>query len=160
MRKVGDAGTRRGYVERGIIGRVRIEIHGRELPGRDCCGYTDVAVGVQRGREVVELHPADADEIVWAFDVTDVRGRDGAPDVRGPFVHGRPGDRFLYLSWGGVGSDGHRTMFRRAKLMLDPNLLATAAGATLTGALGLTMADGTPVCAAVRPPSIAWTVRP
>ena len=36
--------------------------------------------------------------------------------------------------------------------MLDPDLLASAAGATLTGALGLTMADGTPVCAAVRPP--------
>ena len=160
MRKIGDAGTRRAYAERGIIGRVRIEIHGRELPGRDRCGHTEVAVGVQRGREVVELHPADADEIVWAFDVDDVRARDGAPDVRGPFVHGRPGGRFLYLSWGGVGSDGHRTMFRRAKLMLDPDLLATAAGATLTGALGLTMADGTPLCAAVRPPSIAWTVRP
>ena len=75
-------------------------------------------------------------------------------------MHGRPGGRFLYLSWGGVGPDGHRAMFRRAKLMLDPDLLATAAGATLTGALGLTMADGTPVCAAVRPPRIAWTVRP
>jgi len=145
--------------ERGTIGPVRIEIHGRELPGRDCCGHTEVAVGVQCGREVVNARPADADEIVWAFDVDDVHGRDGAPDVRGPFVHGRPGARFLYLSWGGVAPDGQRTMFRRAKLMLDPDLLAAAAGATLTGALGLTMADGTPVCAAVRPPRIEWSVR-
>jgi uncharacterized protein DUF5990 len=139
---------------------VRIEIHGRKLPGRDCCGHTDVAVGVQRGREVVDLHPADADEIVWGFDVTDVRGRDGAPDVRGPFVHGRPGARFLYLSWGGVAPDGHRAMFRRAKLMLDPALLAEAVGTTLVGELGMTMADGSPLCAAVRPPVIDWTIRP
>ena len=139
---------------------MRIEIHGRELPSRDCCGHTDVAVGIQRGREVVEIQPADADVVVWAFDVTDARDRAGAPDVRGPFVQGRPGARFVYLSWGGVGSDGHSTMFRRAKLMLDPGLLASAAGATLTGTLGLTMADGTPLCAAVRPPAIEWTIRP
>ena len=139
---------------------MRIEIRGRDLPGRDCCGHTAVVVGVQRGREVVDLRSADADEIVWAFDATDVTGRDGAPDVRGPFVHGRPGGRFLYLSWGGVGPDGHPEMFRRAKLMLDPALLAAAAGATLVGEVGLTMANGTPLCAAVRPPVITWTVRP
>ena len=78
---------------------MRIEIRGRDLPGRHCCGHTGVAVGVQRGREVVDVHPADADAVVWAFDVTDARDRAGAPDVRGPFVHGRPGARFV----GGAG---------------------------------------------------------
>ena len=43
--------------------------------------------------------------------------------------------------------------------MLDPELIAAAAGASLVADLGLTMADGTPVCAAVRPPAIRWTVR-
>jgi hypothetical protein len=137
---------------------VRIEIRGRDLPGRDCCGHTDVVVGVQRGREVVDLHPADADGVAWAFDVADVRDRAGAADVRGPYVHGRPGVRFLYLSWGGVGADGPR-MFRRAKLMLAPELIAAAAGGSLTGELALTARDGTPLCAAVRPPVIEWTVR-
>jgi hypothetical protein len=54
-----------------------------------------------------------------------------APEHRtsaAPFVQGRPGARFVYLSWGGVGADGHRAMFRRAKLMLAPGLIAAAAG--------------------------------
>lgn len=141
---------------------VRIEIRGHGLPGRRCAGHAEVAVGVQRGREVVDVHPADADRVVWAFDVAEVPGRAGAPDVRGPFVHGRPGARFLYLSWGGVDAGGTRAMFRRAKLMLDPAVLAAAAGAgggaKLVAELNLTMADGTPLCAAVRPPAVAWTV--
>lgn len=139
---------------------MRIVIRGRDLPGRACCGHADVVVGVQRGREVVDLHPADADAVVWTLDVTDAVDRAGLPDVRGPFAQGRPGARFVYLSWGGVGPDGQRAMFRRAKLMLDPELIAAAAGRTLTGELALRAADGTPLCAAVRPPVIEWTVRP
>jgi hypothetical protein len=139
---------------------VRIEIRGRDLPGRNCARHVAVGVGVQRGRDVVEVHPADAPVAVWAFDVTEVRAGDGATDVRGPFVHGRPGARFVYLSWDGVGTDGNRAMFRRAKLMLDPALLAAATGATLVADLALTLADGTPLCAAVRPPTVRWTVRP
>ena len=145
----------------GVTG-VRIEIRGHGLPGRMACGYAEVAVGVQRGREVVDVQPADADRASWCLDVTDVRDRGGAPDVRGPFVHGRPGQRFLYLSWDGVGGDGRRAGFRRAKLMLDPVLLAEAAGAagaTLVADVGLSMADGTPLCAAVRPPAVTWSVR-
>ena len=45
-------------------------------------------------------------------------------------------------------------MFRRAELMLGPDLIAAAAGGTLTGELALTAADGTPLCAAVRAPAI------
>ena len=83
-----------------------IEIRGRDLPAPACCGYTDVAVGVQRGREVVDVRPVGAGPVAWAFDVPDVHTRDGAPDVRGPYVHGRPGGRFLYLSWAGAGPTG------------------------------------------------------
>ena len=140
-------------------GGVRIEIRGHGLPGRACAGHVEVAVGVQRGREVVEVHPADADRVVWSVDVVEVPDRTGAPDVRGAFVHGRTGARFLYLSWSGVAAGGTRTMFRRAKLMLDPAVLAGAAGATLVAELNLTMADGTPLCAAVRPPAVTWSVR-
>ena len=52
-------------------------------------------------------------------------------------------------------------MFRRAKLMLDPGLLAeagTAADSTLVAQVDLTMADGTPLCAAVRAPAVTWSV--
>ena len=43
---------------------------------------------------------------------------DGGVDLRGPAVHGRKGERFLYLTWGDVGADDSFAMFRRAKLMI------------------------------------------
>jgi hypothetical protein len=75
-------------------------------------------------------------------------------------VHGRPGARFLYLSWGAVDGDTF-AMFRRAKLLFGdiPTAALRAAhdgGAVLVGRLGLTDADGGPRCARVRPPEIVW----
>ncbi len=127
--------------------------------------YAEVHVGVQRGDTVVELRPADADSIEWVFDVRAVLTDEGGLDLRGPYVHGRRGDRFLYLSWGTVGPDGAFTMFRRAKLLLsavDPSALLAAnePGARLVGHLNLTGPDGGPRCGAVRPPDIAWSVAP
>jgi hypothetical protein len=78
-------------------------------------------------------------------------------------VHGRRGERFLYLSWGDV-ADGRRfEMFRRAKLhlsVLDPRDVAqaVATGATIEAALDLTDAKGGPLCASIRPPTITWRV--
>jgi len=53
-------------------------------------------------------------------------------------------------------------MFRRVKLMLAAVLAevlvaASQPGKVLIGALELTAADGSPLCAAVRPPKITWT---
>jgi hypothetical protein len=88
--------------------------------------------------------------VTWQLDAQHI-----GMDVRGPYVHGRPGGRFLYLSWQRQGSG----MFRRAKLMLDgltPDLLARAVQGGLTASVGLAMPDGSPLCAAVRPPHITW----
>ena len=87
-------------------------------------------------------------------------GADGL-DLRGPAIHGKRGERFVYLTWGDVGADGSFAMFRRAKLMvgdIDPALLAAGAAdeGTLVGELGLTDGRGGPVCARVRPPAITW----
>jgi hypothetical protein len=148
---------------------VDVQIVGVELPGRTCADprpeglvYENVQVGVQRGREVVDTVPGDAPTAVWSLTIDPVV-RDGELDFRGPFVQGRRGDRFLYLSWGSVDSNGRFEMFRRAKLMLDavsPDLVRAAKrpGHRLVGTLGLTHGDGMPRCAAVRPPVIAWTV--
>jgi hypothetical protein len=128
-------------------------------------GYANVHVAVQRGDTVVELWPGDADSVEWLLDVKAVPTEDGGLDLRGPYVHGRRGDRFLYLSWGTVGSDGAFTMFRRAKLLLSAVDAATLTaanepGARLVGRVHLTGPDGGPRCAAVRPPDIAWSVAP
>jgi hypothetical protein len=137
---------------------MQIVVEGADLPAVD-----GVFVGVQRGRDVVDLVPMTAGSARWTVDVDVVRTPEGALDVRGPAVHGRRGDRFLYLSWGTRAADDGFAMFRRAKLMLDAvesqQWAAAEDGNGLRAALSLTAPDGTPRCAAVRPPDITWTAR-
>jgi hypothetical protein len=148
---------------------IRIRIEASDLPGRDCGpspdmpGYRNIHVGVQRRDrrdELLDLHPGDASGAVWNFEAAAIATTQGS-DIRGPYVQGRPGARFIYLSWGTVDDQGTFTMFRRAKLMLDgvdpATLDAARRGGCLTGRLGLTDARGHPLCAAVRPPLITWS---
>ena len=140
-----------------------IRIVGVELPGRTCADprpggleYENVHVGVQRRKDVVDLVPGDAPDAEWNLTVDTVT-KDGALDQRGPFVHGKRGDRFLYLSWGTVDDADHFEMFRRAKLMfgdIPPEFVAP--DAALTATVTLTDGRGGPLCARVRPPAIAW----
>jgi len=145
---------------------VRIRIVGTDLPGRDCPpghnfpGYANVHVGMQTKRrppELLDLQPGDAAQATWTIDC-EVNGS----DVRGPYIQGRPGERFIYLNWGSVDGDGRMDMFRRAKLMLadvpDDVLAKAATKGVLVGRLGLSDAKGQPLCAAVRPPAIEWSV--
>lgn len=144
---------------------MRIRIEGSDLPG--CRGgmqalalrRNNVQVGVQRGAEVVDRFPADAESVMWEFEVAS-REIDGLLDVGGPYVHGRPGGRFLYLCWGAVNGDEF-AMFRRIKLMFGdvPTQLLRAAhdsDGILVGRLGLTDGMGEPRAARVRPPEIVW----
>jgi hypothetical protein len=149
---------------------VRIRIEGTDLPGSSCGpspdvpqGHRNIHVGVQhrnRREELLGLVSADAATASWTLDCSvDVKG--ATPDVTGPYIQGRPGERFIYLSW--ITVDAHSaTMFRRAKLWLDsgvPNetLILAARHGELLGRLGLTDAKGNPLCASVRPPSIEWS---
>ncbi|MEU7901279.1 DUF5990 family protein [Actinoplanes sp. NPDC049118] len=143
---------------------MHIRIEGSDLPGQrpgaeaDALRRGNVHVGVQRRAEVIDRVPAGAAGATWDFEVTS-REVDGLLDVGGPFVHGRPGARFLYLSWGAV--DGETfAMFRRAKLLfgdIPAEMLRGAHdGGVLVGRLGLTDDRGGPRCARVRPPDIVW----
>ncbi|UIR20995.1 DUF5990 family protein [Streptomyces spinosirectus] len=144
---------------------MRIRIDGVDLPGRACGpddgipSYANVHVAVQRRDRPAELldpQPGDAARASWTLECT-VTGT----DVKGPFVQGRPGNRFVYLSWGSVDGSGAFTMFRRAKLVLDavPTdvLEAAVRDGQLTGRLALTDDRGHPLCARVVPPRITWT---
>jgi hypothetical protein len=146
---------------------VHIQIAGHDLPGHrpgaeaSRLRLGNVHVGVQRQREVVEQIPAWAESASWEFDVTS-REVDGLLDVGGPWVHGRPGARFIYLSWGNVDGPAF-AMFRRAKLLFgdipgDALRAAHERPATLVGSLALTDALGEPRCARVRPPDVVWTL--
>ncbi|MEV7416358.1 DUF5990 family protein [Streptomyces sp. NPDC089919] len=148
---------------------MRIRIEGSGLPGRSIApgpgfpGYEDIQVAVQpkaRGGKLLAPQPGDADSVAWTLDCTARPGATGT-ELTGPWIQGRPGQRFVYLWWDGVDDTGARVMFRRAKLMLDavdPAVLEAAlAGGTLTARLTLTDLRGHPLCAAVRPPSVTWS---
>jgi hypothetical protein len=145
-----------------MTGQVALRVVGRDLPGRRCGPEVgDVHVGVQRGREAIDLVRGDAAEAVFELSVGLAQTPDGRADFRGPYAHGRPGERFLYLSWGRVSAEGGFEMFRRAKLWLDaidPALLERAreTGGAVEGRLRLTDRSGGPLCASVRPPLIEW----
>jgi hypothetical protein len=151
---------------------MRIAIVATRLPGRVCPpgdgfpGYAGIHVGVQRRNrplEIAGLYPGDAESAEWTLECRALQGPGGA-DFTGPYVQGRPGGRFIYLSWGTLHPAGGLTTFRRAKIMLDavgPALAAEAmASGTLTARLGLTDAKGRPLCAAVRPPLVEWSAAP
>ena len=123
---------------------------------------TNVHVGIQIGREPVDLVRADASEARWTVEV-DTPVRDGQVDFRGPVVQGRRGDRFIYLTWGEVTGNNTFEMFRRAKLMLnriDQTVLNSALGdGRLLCRIDLTGNDGGPRCARVDPPAIEWSLQ-
>jgi Family of unknown function (DUF5990) len=125
---------------------MRLVIRGHRLPGLNCGAYTNVHIGLQVRSKPVELVPADAATAEW---VVDIRADDG--DFRGPAVHGKKGERFVYLTWGTV--DGDRfTMFRRAKLMLGD---LPAGAEEVTADITLTDEHGMPRCARLRSPALS-----
>jgi hypothetical protein len=153
---------------------MQIRIEGIDLPGRTCGpspdvpdGYHNIHVGIQRrGQrdELLGLTPGDAPSATWTIECqfsSDSEPDGPAPDLKGPYIQGPPGGRFIYLNWVTVNGAGRARLFRRAKLSLDgvpPAVLTEAAGTgLLIGRLGLTDPKGNPTCAAQRPPAIQWS---
>ena len=143
---------------------MQIAIEAHDLPGAefvsDGVPLHNVHVGVQVGKEPVGLVRGDAASARWEIDVRAVAA-DGGVDLRGPAVHGKRGERFLYLTWGNVGEGDSFDLFRRAKLMIgdiEPEMLAAAADrdGVLVASLSLTDQAGCPRCARVKPPVISW----
>src|SRR4051794_20563612 len=131
---------------------MRVVIRGHRLPGRQCGGHRNVHVGLQVGSRPEGLVPGDADSAEWAAEIR-VIDVDDHRDFRGPAVHGKRGERFLYLTWGEV--DGSEfAMFRRAKLMLAD--LPSDRDAAVVD-VDLTDENGLPCCARLREPSVRWS---
>jgi hypothetical protein len=94
----------------------------------------------------------DAVEAIFEFEA----GVKGGKFV-GPYVHGRGGQRFIYLSWGEVVGNDFK-MFRRAKLHVDHLDAPGAEGRVIEARLSLTDCKGHPLCASVTPPLVSWAV--
>lgn len=147
-----------------------LRVLGHDLPGEVCGAYRHIHVGTQRGREPDQLVSAGAARAVVEIPVRVVPAADGAagadgiagaageaPDFRGPYVQGRRAERFVYLTWGELPPGGDFAMFRRAKLFLADVPVELLGAGIVETPLGLTDARGMPLCAAVRPPMIAWS---
>ena len=83
-------------------------------------------------------------------------------DFRGPAVHGRRGERFVYLTWGDLSGGGFDDVpagqadARRGSI---PALVAEARGqGRLVADVVLTDEKGVPRCARVDPPAVRWSV--
>jgi len=140
---------------------MQMRIVGRRLPGSSWSGRKGIHVGIQRGAEVVNLVDGDEGEAVFDIDLDVVEDADGRPDMRGPYIHGRRGERFVYLSWGEVDEFGTFTMFRRLKLHLTPLLEQHSTEKLLNAkriqaVLELSDTRGRPLAASVRPPWVTW----
>lgn len=148
---------------------MKIRIEATDLPGDRCGpsperpeGHHGIHVGVQRVKprdELLDMVPASVASATWTLECTATRTPNGV-DIKGPYVQGRPGGRFIYLSWGTVDNAGEFSMFRRAKLVLGevPAEVMESAFDTqvLVGRLGLTDHKGNPLCASVSSSAIEW----
>lgn len=116
-----------------------------------------------RRDDLLGVTPGDAPSASWTLDCQPVPVASGF-DLKGPYIQGGPGARFIYLSWGTVDEADEFRLFRRAKLWLDGVpawvLARAVAHGLLVGRLGLTDRKGNPLCAAVRPPLIQWSAGP
>lgn len=146
---------------------MRLVVIGTDLPGPMFCDpdgrpLGNVHVGVQLGPEPEHLVRGDASDARWELDVRVVLDGHGALDFRGSAIHGKRGERFIYLTWGNVDDSGAFHMFRRAKLMLnrvDPDVMRDASKhGSLTAQVRLSDEHGGPRCARVDPPAISWTI--
>ena len=126
------------------------------MPAAWCTGPAALSLGLQSGRDDIVHGIALEDGMRFEVSVGVKRGRAGDPDFTGPLVHGRPGERFLYLSWGHATDDSEHDMFRRLKLYLSPVSRKEWSSPGVTwaqvqrGAITITVSgsapDGTPHC--------------
>ena len=147
---------------------MQVVIVGRDLPGRSFCDsggrrLADVHVGVQIRSEPEQLVPGDAPSARGELEVKLSTTDDGQVDFKGPAVHGKRGERFLYLTWGNLSDDGGFEMFRRAKLMLNRIDIALVESAEsqqrpLVARVRLSDDGGAPRCARVDPPAVEWSL--
>jgi hypothetical protein len=134
-----------------------LQIRGHHLPGRVWRSrdeyYDNIHVGIQVGKEPRELVRGDAESSSWTVPI-EVVTRDAGLDFRGAAVQGKPGARFVYLTWGDVGDDGSFAMFRRAKLMLADLEPLAASTEQVIARVDLTDECGGPRCARLTSPAL------
>jgi hypothetical protein len=140
---------------------VTIRLICTDFPGRTFDGKAGIRVGIQKGNAVIDDVAGDAVQATFDCEMRVKRHPDtGKPNFLGPFAHGKPAERFLYLCWGQwIGNSWHG--FRRAKIHLrdlDWKTVQVAVGADrpIEAVVSLTDSKGEPLCASVKADKITW----
>ncbi|MEU6189624.1 DUF5990 family protein [Nocardia sp. NPDC047038] len=102
---------------------LRVELYCSDGRVADTAGLQDKSGELTSGER-------DGEGVRYAAKLDVRAGREGDPDFSGPFVHGTPGQRFLYLSTPNPDGSG---WLRRCKIMLPPS--APARGTRLRATL-------------------------
>ncbi|MBA3439917.1 MAG: hypothetical protein H0T92_08630 [Pyrinomonadaceae bacterium] len=143
--------------------QITIKIRCQNLPGRVWEGRHAVRLGVQKGDGVIDDVPADEKHVTFSVPLRVERNpKTLKPNFRGPFAHGTPDERFIYLSWGERHA-GVWVMFRRAKIHLNHLDWKTVEYALVTGrpveaSVSMTDEKGGPLCGSIKGSNIHWKV--
>lgn len=123
-----------------------------------------VAFAVQRGRNDLLLPTIESTAFIQ-FDLELRLGAslaDGSPNYLGEFAQGTPTDRFVYLNSGTWAGQHASCWTRRAKLKprsipieIAEVAIANSRQIVVASVTGK-MADGSPVCASVKPHAVSW----
>ena len=137
-----------------------VQLQCTDFPGLQFETQHPVYLGIQKKQEVVEETRGDEQEKIFAIPIEIRKGKDENPDFFGPFVHGKSGDRFIYLVWYRKSGDT-RNMFRRAKVKLSAIGwrqidAALQDDGPLQATIHLTDKKGGPVCATLKEDHISW----
>lgn len=122
-------------------------------------GAGTLSLGLQSGRDGLVRGEHTDDRARFEVEIRAVSTPDGL-DFLGPLVHGKRGDRFMYLSWGHADGPNQHRGFRRLKVYLSPVTRSGWSAPGLTEELAATGAaridvngalpDGTPNCGTAR----------
>jgi len=98
---------------------IELKIECVDLPPHDWGGHSEIWLGIQCGKEVVQEVKLPIESAVFKADLRVTEDSAGTnPNFLGPYAHGTPQDRFVYLCWGRP-YGGHWVGFRRVKLRLS-----------------------------------------
>jgi len=126
-----------------------------------------VDYGLQRGGgndyEVTQKQRSKTGDLRFEFEARVKEGKDGQPALLGPFVHGPPQQRFIYLDIGTYAGQTDTPWSRRLKIPLsgitwDMVKRASRGGNLLETHVAGTGKDGSPSCATVKP-FAGWKVK-
>ena len=132
---------------------ITLRIHCHEVPGVRFGERTAVRLGIQKGQDVVDDVLAEGDGVIFTATLRVGVLKTGKPNFLGPYAHGKPEERFLYLCWGERMAEQWNP-FRRAKVPLTHLNWhgldkSWETGEPIILSVGMTDSRGGPACGSV-----------